>query len=487
MIEKAIFVDIDCFENIPDDTIYTAGSVAKDIGVENIAVVKYVSEKDQQHIERYLYDFKQFKTLLFLNFNDFKLRVFHVQYIFDLLRKLSSNPNIIIVGNGIHVTLATDLFAKSNYFDYLVSGWPWNTPLDYANVTKQTETKRVVSEKCDALPEDQLSLETAFERLINPESCRFNDSHGQYFGHVANKMCDNSCFFCYSHKYKKYGGFLEKSPSFYFNELAFIQEKTGLNRLFVDGEKYQDDTLIQLRNNKFGFADFCGHLCIKDLSKSSLEILRNGGSECIFAAIESLRPDVIKKMRKNFTPEHLSEMLDYAKHLGFIVETNIVLGLKVITGDPLTKTELLTEVEDFSGFWRNWPHLRIYAQPYMPFIGTPLGDKLWNNTGILNTLDIESYLLLLSLTMHGLDIPDHLPVPPCYADREVYNLVTKIYQASVAVSDLKLSYYLYPSQQQSKNDFCQMLIGHCHDMLERGYYDFTRFLRETLISISQWK
>jgi Fe-S oxidoreductase len=483
MVKKVLFLDFNRKNYMPEECLYTASLVGKEVGFDNLHIIRISNQEDMAMLEPLLSQCQGHKTAVFCWLYDTFVPSSISAIFLPLMRRLVAQPDMIVTVAGWQPTLATELFRTSGLFDYVVSGWPWLAAQDWLNSDKPSATI-TLKQQGGGYP-DSVNYMDAFDRIVNVSSCIYNGGSSEScFTYPFEKACTRACKFCFSNAFHgEYGGNIRKTPERIIAELNFLRERLGTNRVLITDFRLRLESVSLLLSHGFVIAEQVD-LCISDLSPKFLDIMTDAKLDTGFVGIESLVPRVQKDINKYYDLDKFAENLEYGAEKGLMFEGGIVLGLGATVEKPLTVKDVQEQIAEAMRFYRKHPNLRILFYPLIPLIGTPLGNMIWD--GDPRPLDLETYLDLVARTIEVRDIPSHLPLPRCYESKEVYDEICKATAASAALVRHKTSLFRYPPKNPLKRKLCEELGEHMYDMMSAGYYGFSANIHRMVDTIAKW-
>ena len=483
-MKKVLFIDINRKPYLPEECLYTASLIKDEIGAENIFIVKMWADCDFETVEKVMESIgpeDQLSVHAWLY--DYFPEDVHVTILEDLAKRFSSRPNTTFTLSGGHPTLAPEMFRKSGDFDYVIAGWPWAAPF------KWLEGKPEQPEIIEALPlkdvPEEASFEKALDLIVNLDRCVWRDYGTEYVNFTFTRVCKYNCMFCMCTQFhRNFGGEVIKSEQRVLDELRFLKDRFKLTCITLTDFRNTAEQIQTIIDHDLKLVDQLD-VCVRDLDEHFIDVLNAGGVECVFFGLESIRPDVQKKIGKRYDLERFSEILNYALKSGIMFEGNQMVGLSSVADGPVGVDDMLREVGAMAGYWEKHPNLRVMFRPYMPFLGTTLGDKIWGDK--LDKMHWKEYLMLVYTVTSGLKLQEGQPLPPVYRDEAVYNKIQACYVDFDAMARHLTSLVLYPPKNPKKQEACETLTEYCFDCLKRGQFGFGGFLRKILASIGHWR
>ncbi|MGL1863449.1 MAG: hypothetical protein OCC46_13065 [Pseudodesulfovibrio sp.] len=487
MSKKIIVVDACRRKFFPADSLYMVSSIKDQIDLEDVSIYRLFDAEDMASVLQDLASAGERETVLFFWVYEKFLPVDMQAMLQELVNTGAGMANVTLVMGGLQPTLAKDLLLKDERIDYVLAGWSWTAPTDWLDGGKNDKPILLESPKESGLS-DEIQLMDGFSRIRNLDKCVMTDpDRGQYFNYRSTYMCQNGCAFCHAtHFLKHYGGLIQKSDERINEELLFLKGALGTDHVYLSSYVCDKSTIEYLRRagmqieNQFD-------LMIKSTTPDLLDMFKDMGAECVFIGLENIQSDVQKRVGKHFDLEHFESILEYGDSIGMMFEGNIMVGLNSILGEPATAADIRRDIQTVIPYYRKHKNLRVLFRPYMPFIGTPLGDRLWEKTNRLEGLSFWDYLRLGYSVARGEGVPEGLPIPPSYADLEAFEVISTFYKSFEQLVRHKTSLYKFPPKNPDKAKLCEEMSTLCYGILESGNTDFADFLENSLDAISRWR
>ncbi|BDQ34702.1 hypothetical protein [Pseudodesulfovibrio portus] len=487
MSKKVIVVDAGRRKFFPADSLYTISSVKDQVDMDQVSIYRLFEAGDLALILDELGSVGDDEAVLFLWVYEKFYPVEMQSMLQELIDTANSMAKVTIAMGGIHPTLARDLLLGDTRIDYVIAGWPWSASSEWLDGGKQSTPKLLVAAKDGGLP-DHLKLKDAFSRIKNIKSCVMTTATGEiYFNYRSTYMCKNGCAFCHAtHFLKHFGGLIEKSDERIQEELLFLKDAIGTDKVYLSSYVCDKRTIDSL--NRAGMkVENQYSLMVKDITPELLDMFKGLGAECVFIGLENLQTPVQKRVGKHFEIDHFEKALRDGDAIGMMFEGNIMVGLNSILGQPSTSEDIVRDIRSVIPQYRRYRNLRVLLRPFMPFVGTPLGDKLWENTGRLDNVGYWDYIKLGFSVARGHGVPEGLPIPPAYADLEAFETIKTYYKSFEQLVRHRTSLYKYPPKNKDKAVLCDRISDLCFDILETGNVDFGDFLEDALDAMSRWK
>lgn len=480
---KVVIADFNRWKTLPEDCLYLASKFHDEIHTDDIRIVKVTNPEDSGLLQSVIEAGDNSQIILVLNLSDFFPTLVLVKLFLYHARRYADTDNIITVASGGHPSLAANQFFDSGLFDFVIAGWPWLVDISILFGRK----RGVIS--LNLLPDipSNIDMVPMLRKIVNPNACQGSDENGSFFSYAFSKMCTNACSFCFADVFRrKYGGYYAKDKSRIEAELSALKDFFHSSQLMFANVKVIPSEVEFLLTSGFRISELMD-LCIKDITFDFLNLLKKAGMRAAFVGFESIDGKTREKIGKPFRLDQFSSILEYGNKLGLMFEGNLMLGIKAASGHSVTRKDLEEEVIVAANFYRRFPNLRLTLEPFMPFVGTALGDRTWGHLLQSGSFSLDIYLMLIALITKAKPLPQSFPLPPCYADKAAYDFICEIQPDFNALVQLKSCNYWYSPKNKSKQKLCNNLIDHCNDSLEKASFGFADFVNGTLNSIAHWR
>lgn len=483
-MKKVILVDINRKPYIPEECLYTASMIKDSVGIENVYIVKMGCENDVELLDTSIgFDPAKDERVILVWLYDYFPADTQINILDRLVKDYAGRDDTTFCLSGGHPSLAPTLFLESGDFDYVIAGWPWAAPFKWL-AGKPDKPEIIIASAADGIP-DGATLWDAFDRIVNPAQCVWRDYGTQFVSFTFTRMCKYNCQFCMCTNFQRnFGGEVVKSQNRVMAELKFLQQKFDLTCITLTDFRNTVDQIRTISDFGLTLVDQLD-VCVKDLDEDFVDALKAAGVECVFFGLESIRPDVQRKISKRYDLQRFSDILDYALQSGLMFEGNQMIGLSAVIDDPLDLPDLAREVNTMAQYWERHPNLRVMLRPYMPFLGTPLGDRLWGTR--LDHMAWKGYLTLVYTVTSGLALTNAQPLPPVYANAAVYDEIGRCCADFKAMNRHLTSLILCPPKNRHKQEVCRTLTDHGFASLKKAQFGFGGFLESMLSAIAHWR
>ncbi|WDP89747.1 MAG: hypothetical protein HUN04_08500 [Desulfobacter sp.] len=492
---KMVFIEFRHYPVTPEFGLYSCCYLADQTGMdmEDMAVVFVQDAGDLKYVTRALDSA--------LSCPDASVSVFLWHYwhcmpngteklFFECIALLKADPRVRIITGGLHQTLVPQIFANSQLFHCVVRGFPWESDGWF-----KKDVEGIV-EPCYPMGFGaDFRLSRAYHRLLNPLSTLRKEVGGMGTGYYLSLGCSSGCLFCHQTAFcKRKSGLAAKPLDMIWADLEFLYSTHQVTRIDV-----LDANIMEFTDLKTSFlAQIAAHpylalyntlgMRVTDMDCDTVNMVRRAGIETVFFGLETLDPVIQKKIGKPYDVAHLGDVIEYGHTLGLGFEGNILVGVDAVLGDPVDSEKLSRCIRNLTEFYGAHPNLRVQMRPYMPYWGTPLGDRLWQGIGASpESFQLSQYLDLLNCVLFGLPLKQGLKLPPCYSDQGVYDTVCKAHEAFRSLAWFKSAVYGSPPKNESKRAYCRVVHNHCLSMAEKMFLDFSGFLDESLKLLAHWR
>lgn len=174
------------------------------------------------------------------------------------------------------------------------------------------------------------------------------------------------------------------------DEIEFLQSEYGFEEFIIEDENftfYRERVIafadeILRRNIKCHFS-FPNGVRLDRLDEEIVGKLKGMGAYMVAVGIESIAPDTLKRMKKNWTREQIIGQVKLLKKHGLIVQANFILGFRADSpGDIRESIEFALELDVD----------QVYFSNYIPLPGTADFNILRDSGEIeLSTIDWSKY------------------------------------------------------------------------------------------------
>jgi len=164
-------------------------------------------------------------------------------------------------------------------------------------------------------------------------------SKGRAGNLITSRGCSYICAYCYS-KHQWGVGRRKQSIMRAIEEIRYMLEEYGIDRIRIE-----DDDFIEDKN---WIMDFCRNLIDTGLASKIeweakgrpnlmqaelLTLLRNAGCFRLMMGVETLNPELLKKLQRGITVERTERAMQTMKNTGIAIQATVILG---IPGEPVS-------------------------------------------------------------------------------------------------------------------------------------------------------
>ncbi|MBF0298391.1 MAG: B12-binding domain-containing radical SAM protein [Oligoflexia bacterium] len=317
-------------------------------------------------------------------------------------------PNCKIIVGGPHATmLPKQTFLEFPLFDFIVSGEGefsiLNIVKNHDLSTKDKECNRNTDNSIfyqeqtfvdlDLLPMPAWDLFELKHYKVLPYTNQQPLMGDREFAVQISRGCKHACSFC-AHGHGKVVRL--RSVNNIINEIEFLIEKYNAKSAlfmadtFTSNRDYVIDLCQNLIKQKIN-SKFTWHCCtrVDKLDLELIKIMKEAGLVGINLGVESGDADVLKSVNKNFSFDHLKEIITLFKELNINTTANFIIGLPSENINSIKKTIYLPiKLQiDFATFTK-----------FIPYPGTKLTAELEAKNKILtkdwNKYDTQRFGLL---------------------------------------------------------------------------------------------
>ncbi len=129
---------------------------------------------------------------------------------------------------------------------------------------------------------------------------------------------------------------------------------------------------------------------------------------------------------KDYSMEHLEEMVEYGKKHRIMFAGNVMLGLTSTASQPLDKIYINAELKRVIPLLVRHRNLSVHFRLYAPLLGTPIGEQLWEDCGQKNQIRLNKYLQMIQTLIHNDRFPAGVLLPCIYQSVEAANYAAKV-------------------------------------------------------------
>lgn len=409
-------------KNLPETLLYTSARLRNN-GEDNIRLIK-ISEK--RGLESYDIPHPKSNNLKILFWRDSWLLPDYYRKAIHACRSIKKSHNGEIIASGYLPTMAPNLFNGVKDIDKVIVGYPWAS-LKWLN----SDEEIIKCKHYGELP-PELTLKRGINSLCNKEPLMLNSV--SEFNYYFTMNCNNGCSFCHnSSQFRELGGATQKSFNRIKEELEFIHERFGLNKIAPKDNNYSVDSDEGIKALNYIIKDpdlkISGSLdyLIRDLNEEVLNLLSQAGVQMIFFGFESADEEVRKTLNKPFTDKKLSDVLKYGEEVGINFNGNLMLGVNKSADTPLKTSDIDANKKRVIDLMKKHNNLNLQIVTFFPHIGTPLGDKIWADSE--RKPNLEEYLKLIEVMVYNKKMNSGLPLPPIYESTKVLNYASEVSEA----------------------------------------------------------
>ncbi len=424
-----LLIDLTGMSILPETMLYTADFLSTRFSTENIRIVK-ISEKKHYH-DFVLQGFDDVgdDTVAILWQQEWirPENTFLLLKCAEILKRV--RPNMRIVVGGYLPTLSPQLFEPKKMFDHILIGYPWA----FDGWDKLPESDRVITvHHPDVLPQD-FSLERGMSFVKDRATMYVVDLKGvvittYYFSY----HCNNKCRFCFNHCWAKYGGGMIKTLDRVKEELDFLVNELGVevilpkdHNIFVDEEYGKEVLRLMANRTDLKLANFID-VMVRDMSIEHIDLLAAAGVKRIFFGLEALDAEERKRIHKDYSMEHLEDMVAYGKQHNIMFAGNVMLGLTASHDRPLDRKYVKEELKRVIPLLIRHRNLSVHFRLYAPLLGTPIGEQIWQDCHQMEQIDLESYLGMIQTLIHNDRFKKGMLLPCIYRSHDAADFAAKI-------------------------------------------------------------
>ena len=289
------------------------------------------------------------------------------------------DPSIITMMGGPHVTFdAVNTLCNHSEIDLIVMGEGEKTIMELMSL--QMDARQWPSVRGIAFRRNGEIINTGAREFIEdvdalPMPARHLLSHSRYLalGYpvsiVTSRGCPYFCIFCLGRRMvgKKVR---QRKASFIADEIENILAYGWTRINFADDlftsslQKVRDVCgEIQKRGLKFTWSAF-GR--VNTVDREILKLMRDAGCDSISFGVESGNPEMLKRIRKGITPDHVRKAVQLCHEEGIIAHASFMVGL------PGESPESLRETQEFARSLNI-----LYGYHFLaPFPGTTVREEI---------------------------------------------------------------------------------------------------------------
>ena len=454
MKKKILLIDIDHAPLLPDHLIYSALQIEKILPDFTPVILKLDETGKNKKVLSKINE--EVVSILFWHQNWVESTLIHkMLYLANEIKR--TNADIKIITGGYLPTLSPDIYRNEECFDAVLVGYPWDEKLiEDLFVNK---AKGILTSNHDAGFPDSFDLSKA-EKFIDPD---------RFFKRVSDKVissysfsysCNNACPFCFNYGFLKCGGGIIKSFNTIEREIDFLRSKYKVERIeskdsniFISKEfglkvldYFSKTSEISLNGNL--------DIMVRDLSEEVLDLLTKSGVKYIFLGFETFNEEGRDKLNKPFSLDKFADLVSHAESKDVFFLGNILLGITKDSSNLLTKADVQKEKVCVVSWLKKHPNLSIQMRLFMPLLGTPQGDQLWNEAkGDIN-FDLKSYSTLIDVLRKSKKFDPQYPIPSCYGSIELIDYIAQISRSLRVLNTARSQrHFLYNYSKKSYSKF----------------------------------
>jgi len=280
----------------------------------------------------------------------------------DLARISKENGRFTILGGPFTTFMDKEILKKYSFIDVIVRGEGEYTAVDLTKTNNlrdilgisYRQNKEIIRNADQPYIQELDKLPFPARHLLPMEEYK---ERTKWAPILTSRGCLYSCIFCSSTA--MWGEVRARSPQNIIAEVRDIREKYGYKHF-----KFIDD-LLNLNNNRTD--ELCSLLkeegvkwaCntrMDHISTKLLSVMRDSGCEKIIYGIESLSPQIQKRIGKRINLEKAKSIIKLAKDLGTFVKLNFMIGWGEKEEDIQKSIEFANNYADVSMFAKLTPY-----------------------------------------------------------------------------------------------------------------------------------
>ena len=387
-------------------------------------------------------------------------------------------PECTLIVGGYLPTMSPELYINESYIDVVLCGYPWAS-----DEWIEADKNKIIQCTHDRVLPDELSLEIGLQYVEDKPSLFKTTSSGKTkTSYFASYHCNNKCPFCFNSRFVDYGGGIVKSMDRIQSELEYLTQILGVsvieskdNNIFVNKPNGQDvlRTIADYPDLMFdGNIDIMVH----DFSETNIDLLSRAGVNYVFFGLESFDPDIRKRLNKDYSDTHLEEIFDYGSRKGVFFMGNLLLGVDNSKNNPLAAVDVDRELRSLWEMLDRHDNLAIQMRLFMPLLGTPLGNKIWDDTHGREELDIGRYLRLIDTFVFSKSFDREMVLPSHFESVGVYNYAARVSRALRAINVMKKERFLRRKKGAStKKQHSEQWCKYQRFLFEKALYRIVNF------------
>jgi len=313
------------------------------------------------------------------------------------------NYKTFVTAIGIHVTaLANECLIMAPDLDCIIRGEPEMTVLDLVNNLEDEweevdgiswkNRERILHNK-DREPVSMDSLPVPAWHLIDLKNYLMPFTLNPFVLVATGRGCPHPCNFCADHVY--YGKKLRlPSPEKIVNELAYVQERYGINEFlfwseaFTLNRKFAREVAKGIIEKNLKVCWVCNSR-VDNVDYELLKLFKQAGCTMVGYGIESATQEILDNSKKGITLEQIKKAVEDTKKAGLDATGHCIIGLPGETKESIERTVKFTiDLKlDFVQYYCAvpFPGSQLYKQALKEgWINTSDWRKYEQNFSILN-------------------------------------------------------------------------------------------------------
>jgi len=280
-------------------------------------------------------------------------------------------PEAIIMLGGITAFFLKDALIKEPYVDIIVlreGDLTFKECIEYLDTGKDLGDVKGILFKKDGkiLETPPAGLIEDLDSLPFPDFDLMNEKIKANLPISSSRGCGMGCIYCASTAF--WGKWRPRSAENVIKEIETLGNKYGVDKIHFVDENFAFNPrrvreLCQLIEKKKLNLLWGGSARPELLNKELLQIMRQAGCLGIFIGAESGSERMLKKIKRNYTPEKIEEIVNDCISVGIIPTTSFIIGL------PGEKRE---DVELTFQLMKNLNTFNLELSMLYPLYGTPI-------------------------------------------------------------------------------------------------------------------
>lgn len=475
---KYLLIDFTFKSVLPETLIYTASLLSREYGVAEQTIYKIRSEEDINRLFKKEIGNLDSSTTILLWQQDW-LSSAGGFLLIDCAKKLKEAfPESTIISGGYLPTMSPDIFLKEDYIDYVLTGYPWAFK-DWQGFKEKHPVKSILTAYHHSGFPENLSLEEGLRFMEDPSTAFTTLVNGKRLTtYFASYHCNNKCPFCFNVPFMGVGGGITKPLDRIIKEIEYILDRYNIdyieskdNNVFVDPEAGRKFLQYLADNPRMALAGNMD-VMVRDFTHENIDILNAAGVKFIFFGLESLRKEVRENLNKTFSMDHLEEIFRYGKKKHIFFNGNILLSIDKSAKNPLTKADIDKETALLSDLLRRHSNLSVEMRLFMPLFGTPIGNKIWEETPGVEQVSLHTYLDMIDQIIMGKKFDTANPLPACYDSMETLDYARIISTALLSINEAKSITHMLEPRSKSLAMVSRLRQRILHYAFDKGLYRF---------------